>query len=86
MRGDATASDGPLTGSVFVLTGTLPSMTREEAKNLIEQHGGVVTSSVSKNTSCVVAGVDAGSKLAKARSLGVKVISEQELLTLIGRT
>jgi DNA ligase (NAD+) len=72
--------DGPLKGLTFVLTGTLPSLTREEAKSRIEAAGGKVTSSVSKKTDFVVAGEDAGSKLDKARGLGIPVISEQELL------
>ena len=64
--------------SSFVLTGTLPTMTRDEAKALIEKFGGKVISSVSKNTDYVLAGEKAGSKLAKAEKLGVKVISESE--------
>ena len=69
-----------LEGLTFVLTGTLPTMSREQAKQLIEQHGGSVTSSVSKKTDHVVAGEAAGSKLAKAEKLGVSVIDEGELL------
>lgn len=67
-------------GLVFVLTGTLPTRTRDEAKALIEEAGGKVTGSVSKKTSFVVAGEDAGSKLAKANALGIPVIDEAELL------
>lgn len=67
----------------FVLTGTLPSMSREEAKSIIEMNGGKVVGSVSKKTDYVVAGSDAGSKLTSAQELGVKIISQQELLKLI---
>jgi DNA ligase (NAD+) len=66
----------------FVLTGTLPQMTREEAENLIEGAGGKVAGSVSRKTSYVVAGTDPGSKLDKAQALGVKVIDEGALRRL----
>jgi DNA ligase (NAD+) len=79
----AAPSVGIFTGKVFVVTGTLPAMTRDEAHALIEAHGGKVTKSVSKKTDYVVAGADAGSKLAKAEELGVTVISEDELQRLI---
>jgi DNA ligase (NAD+) len=69
---------GPLHGLTFVLTGTLPTLSREEAKELIEKNGGKVSGSVSKKTSFVVAGEDAGSKLNKARELGVPVLTEDE--------
>jgi DNA ligase (NAD+) len=72
-----------LEGLTFVLTGTLPTMTREEAKELIESAGGKVSGSVSKKTSYVVAGEEAGSKLDKANSLGVKVLDEAGLLELL---
>ena len=74
---------GPLQGLTFVLTGTLPNLSREEAKNRIEAAGGKVTGTVSKKTDYVVAGSDAGSKLDKAEKLGIKVITEQQLLDLI---
>jgi DNA ligase (NAD+) len=74
---------GPLHGLIFVITGTLPSLSRDEASRLIEAAGGKVTGSVSKRTSYVVAGEDAGSKLQKATELGIKVLSENALLDLI---
>lgn len=74
------AGDGRFKGLTFVLTGTLPTLKRDEAKKLIESFGGKVSSSVSKKTSFVVAGEDAGSKLDKANELGITVISESELV------
>jgi DNA ligase (NAD+) len=74
------AGSGPFAGMTFVLTGTLPSMTREKAKELIEAAGGKVAGSVSRKTSAVVAGEEAGSKLDKARELGIPVWDEAELL------
>ena len=70
-------------GSTFVLTGTLPTMTREEAAQLIQENGGRVTNSVSKKTAYVLAGDNAGSKLNKAQDLGVKIISEADLLKML---
>ncbi len=70
-------------GKTFVITGTLPTMKRNEAKALIEKNGGKVSGSVSKKTSYVLAGEDAGSKLEKAKELNIKVITEEELLELI---
>lgn len=69
-------------GMTFVLTGTLPTMKRDDAKALIESMGGKVSGSVSKKTHMVVAGEDAGSKLVKAQELGIRIISEEELLEL----
>ena len=73
----------PLSGQTFVLTGTLPTLGREEAKALIEAAGGKVAGSVSKKTSFVVAGTEAGSKLDKARELGVAVLDEDQLKEML---
>lgn len=73
-----------LAGLTFVITGTLPDMTRDEAKTLIEQNGGKCSGSVSKKTSYVLAGEEAGSKLTKAQQLGVTVINQQQLIEMIG--
>ena len=72
------AAELPLAGKTFVLTGTLPSMTREEATEKIEALGGHVTGSVSKKTDYVLAGAEPGSKFDKAKELGVKIIDEAE--------
>ena len=77
------STSGIFAAKTFVLTGTLPSMSREEAKSVIEMNGGKVAGSVSKKTDYVVAGTDAGSKLTIAQELGIKVISQDELLKLI---
>jgi DNA ligase (NAD+) len=76
------AAAGPLSGKTFVLTGTLPTLKREEAAAKIEAAGGKVSSSVSKKTDYVVAGAEAGSKLDKAQKLGMQIIDEKELLRL----
>ena len=78
-------SGGVFEGKTFVLTGTLPNMKRREAAKLIEANGGKTSSSVSKKTSYVVAGEEAGSKLTKAQSLGIPIISEEELLNMINQ-
>jgi DNA ligase (NAD+) len=73
----------PLNGKTFVLTGTLPTLDREEAKALIEAAGGKVAGSVSKKTSYLVAGAEAGSKLDKAQALGVAVLDEAQLKEML---
>ena len=75
--------DGVLQGKTLVLTGTLPNLSRSEAKALIEAAGGKVSGSVSKKTDYLVAGEAAGSKLTKAESLGVTVLSEADLTALL---
>ncbi|MEO6326184.1 MAG: NAD-dependent DNA ligase LigA, partial [Thermoanaerobaculia bacterium] len=77
--GPRPAGEGPLAGQVFVLTGTLPRRTRDEAAAAIETAGGKVTGSVSKKTTAVIAGEDPGSKIEKARGLGVPIWSEDDL-------
>ena len=80
----AVAADGPLAGKAYVLTGTLPTLSRTQAAELIESAGGRVAGSVTKKTDAVVAGDDPGSKLEKAKELGVEVIDEAELLRRAG--
>jgi DNA ligase (NAD+) len=81
----AAAADGAFKGLKVVLTGTLPTLSRPQATELIESAGGKVTSSVSKATDLLVAGDEAGSKLDRARELGITVIDEAELLRRLGR-
>jgi DNA ligase (NAD+) len=76
-------SAGVLQGKTLVLTGTLPTLTRDAAKEMIEAAGGKVAGSVSKKTDYVVAGAEAGSKLARAQELGVAVLDEQALLEML---
>jgi DNA ligase (NAD+) len=79
-----TKEEGPLTGMTFVLTGTLPTLTRDDAKTRIEAAGGKVAGSVSSKTNYVVAGEDAGSKLDKARELNVPLLDEAGLFAMLG--
>ena len=74
---------GVFEGKTFVLTGTLPTMKRSEASKLIEKHGGKTSSSVSKKTSYVLAGEEAGSKLTKAQTLGIPILTEEEFLKML---
>ena len=78
------AGAGPLAGKTFVLTGTLPTLSRDVVSKLIREAGGNVTGSVSKHTDYVLAGESAGSKLDKARELGIKVLTEEEFRTMLG--
>jgi DNA ligase (NAD+) len=83
LAGAPRAAGGALAGKSFVLTGTLPTLTRDEAKKLIETNGGRVSGSVSKQTNYVLVGEEAGSKLAKARALGIRLLSEREFRDLL---
>ena len=79
-----TSSNLRLSGLTFVITGTLPTMSRNDAKQLIQTNGGKVTSSVSKNTDYLVLGEDPGSKYDKAKKLGIPMLDEQDLINLLG--
>jgi DNA ligase (NAD+) len=79
----AAVTPKPLSGKTFVITGTLPTLSRDEAKDKVEAAGGKVTGSVSKKTDYVVAGTEAGSKLLKAQELGIAVIDEAALMQLL---
>lgn len=83
-KAEAKPVEGPLVGKTFVLTGTLPNLTREDATARIEASGGKVTGSVSKKTDYVVAGEDPGSKLTKAEQIGTEILDEPGLLALLG--
>ena len=83
MQSQTVRQDDRFAGKTFVLTGTLPTMTRSEATALIEQYGGKTSGSVSKKTSYVLAGEDAGSKLIKAQQLGVAILSEDQFRDMI---
>jgi DNA ligase (NAD+) len=77
---NAANADGVLAGKTYVITGSLPTLSRARATSLIEEAGGRVAGSVSKKTDALLAGDDAGSKLEKAKELGVEVIDEEEFL------
>jgi DNA ligase (NAD+) len=83
-RPEVTAGSDALAGTTFVITGTLPSMSRDQAKAFIELHGGKVTGSVSKKTDYLVAGESAGSKLSKAESLGIPILDQEALEKMAG--
>ena len=76
---EAKTDGGSLNGLIMVVTGTLPTLSRQQAEALIRDHGGAASSSVSRKTNYVVAGENAGSKLTKAQTLGIPVITEEEL-------
>ena len=76
--------DSAVSGKIVVITGTLPTLGRKEAAELVEKYGGKVSGSVSKKTDYVVAGESAGSKLTKAQELGITVLTEEELFALLG--
>ena len=83
MQQEKMNTGGALSGKTFVITGTLPTYSRDEARRLIERHGGTVASSVSKNIQYVLVGSDAGSKLTRARELGIPLLTEAELVRMI---
>ena len=85
MSAESTVTDSKFSGMTFVLTGTLPGMTRDEASEIIEKLGGKTSSSVSKKTTYVLAGEAAGSKLTKAQSLGVEVLSFDEFMKMVNK-
>ena len=85
-QGAQAHEEARFSGQTFVLTGTLPTLSREQAGALIESHGGKVSGSVSKKTTYVVAGEEAGSKLTKAQELGLRILTETDLLQLCTRS
>ena len=82
-RANGNSSEGELSGNSYVLTGTLSSMSRDKASQLIRAKGGKVVSSISKNTTALIAGEKAGSKLQKAEKLGVPVLNEKQFINLV---
>jgi DNA ligase (NAD+) len=82
--GGEVAAGGPLAGQVFVITGTLRGLGRDEARRRIEVLGGETADSVSGRATCLVAGESPGSKLDKARAMGIRVVDEEEFLKLLG--
>ena len=85
-KSENSSGQRPLEGKTIVVTGTLGRFSRDEIKELIRRHGGKATGSVSKKTDLVVAGENAGSKLRKAEGLGVEIVTEEDLLKLVGET
>lgn len=85
MTSESKQKGNALEGLTFVLTGTLPTYTRDQAKEIIESLGGKVSGSVSKKTSYVLAGEDAGSKLTKAQTLGIPVLDEEAFRQMISQ-
>ena len=83
MLGKNSVKSNKLSGKTFVITGTLPTMGRKEMTALLEENGAKVSGSVSKKTDYLVAGEDAGSKLTKAKDLGITIVSEREALKMI---
>jgi DNA ligase (NAD+) len=81
---EAAPAEGPLVGMTFVITGTLPTLSREAATERIQEAGGKVTGSVSKKTTYLLLGAEPGTKLAKAEKLGVETLDEDGLLKLLG--
>ncbi len=81
----APATQGPLSGKVFVFTGELSTMPRSKAQELVRTLGAETSETVSRKVTTLVAGLSAGSKMAKARQLGIEILDEQQFLTLVGQ-